>query len=252
MDTSTRPLALGFDPEDVVIVTGGGSGIGRAVALTALAAGLRVSAWDLRGEGLTELVDLAGEAASGRLHTAVCDVADATARQDALAASTEALGPARYLVNNAGPSSQVPLGFDDAVRISVGSVRGLTQEWLDAGAPAGAAMVVTSSVAGNEVGTESDWYSASKAALMGYVRHLAAHHAHRLRANAIGPGMTDTPRLAGFAESDMGHRILGRIPLGRMGRPEEMAGPILFLLSPLASYVNGVFLPVDGGWTITQ
>ena len=154
--------------------------------------------------------------------------------------------------SNAGPSSQVPLDFEEAVRISVGSVRGLTQDWLDAGTPAGAAMVVTASVAGNRVGTESDWYSASKAAVMGYVRHLAAHKADRIRANGIGPGMTDTPRLAGFAQSDMGHHILGRVPLKRMGRPEEMAWPILFLLSPLASYVNGVFLPVDGGWTITQ
>ena len=241
-----EPLTLGFAPGDSLLVTGGGSGIGRAVALGALAAGLRVSAWDLRPDGLGELADQG-------VHTVVCDVADADARAEALAATTAALGGVpRYLVNNAGPSSQIPLDFDEAVRISVGSVRGLTQDWLDAGTPAGAAMVVTASVAGNRVGTESDWYSASKAAVMGYVRHLAAHHADRIRANGIGPGMTDTPRLAGFAESEMGHRILARVPLGRMGRPDEMAGPILFLLSPLASYVNGVFLPVDGGWTVTQ
>jgi len=237
---------LGFTPGDTLLVTGGGSGIGRAVALGALAAGLRVSAWDLRPDGLAELADQG-------IHTAVCDVSDADARAAALTATTAALGGVpRFLVNNAGPSSQVPLEFDEAVRISLGSVRGLTQDWLDAGTPDGAAMVVTASVAGNKVGTESDWYSASKAAVMGYVRHLAAHHADRIRANGIGPGMTDTPRLAGFAESEMGHRILARVPLGRMGRPDEMAGPILFLLSPLASYVNGVFLPVDGGWTVTQ
>jgi NAD(P)-dependent dehydrogenase (short-subunit alcohol dehydrogenase family) len=243
---SNDTINLGFTPGDAVIVTGAGSGIGRAVALGALDAGLRVSGWDLRPDGLGELADQG-------IHTALCDVADATARATALAATIEALGSVpRYLVNNAGPSSQVPLDFEEAVRISVGSVRGLTQDWLDAGTPAGAAMVVTASVAGNRVGTESDWYSASKAAVMGYVRHLAAHRADRIRANGIGPGMTDTPRLAGFAQSDMGHHILGRVPLKRMGRPEEMAWPILFLLSPLASYVNGVFLPVDGGWTITQ
>ncbi|TQK69006.1 MULTISPECIES: SDR family NAD(P)-dependent oxidoreductase [unclassified Nocardioides] len=239
-------INLGFTPGDAVIVTGAGSGIGRAVALGALDAGLRVSGWDLRPDGLEDL------AAKG-VHTAVCDVADASARADALSATTAALGGVpRYLVNNAGPSSQVPLDFEEAVRISVGSVRGLTQDWLDAGTPTGSAMVVTASVAGNRVGTESDWYSASKAAVMGYVRHLAAHKADLIRANGIGPGMTDTPRLAGFAQSEMGHHILGRVPLKRMGRPEEMAWPILFLLSPLASYVNGVFLPVDGGWTITQ
>ncbi|MBM7517945.1 SDR family NAD(P)-dependent oxidoreductase [Nocardioides nitrophenolicus] len=239
-------INLGFTPGDGIVVTGAGSGIGRAVALRAHAAGLRVSGWDLRPDGLE---DLAGQG----IHTAVCDVADAPARAAALHATEQALGGVpRYLVNNAGPSSQVPLDFEEAVRISVGSVRGLTQDWLDAGTPTGAAMVVTASVAGNKVGTESDWYSASKAAVMGYVRHLAAHKADQIRANGIGPGMTDTPRLAGFAQSEMGHHILGRVPLKRMGTPEEMAWPILFLLSPLASYVNGVFLPIDGGWTVTQ
>lgn len=248
-DTTT----WGFREGEAVIVTGAGSGIGRAVALGALGAGLRVSAWDLQPAGLEELAAQVPADSGDRLHTAVCDVSDAAARATALADATRATGGVpRYLVNNAGPSSQVPLAFDEAVRISVGSVRGLTQDWLDAGPPPEAAMIATASVAGNLVGTESDWYSASKAAVVGYVRHLAAHHADRLRANAIGPGMTDTPRLAGFAESEMGHRILARVPLRRMGRPEEMAWPILFLLSPRASYVNGTFLPVDGGWTVTQ
>jgi len=251
--TPGTPVTLGFTTGEAVVVTGAGSGIGRAVAMAALGAGLRVSAWDLQPAGLADLAAQVPSDHRDRLHTAVCDVADASARAAALAEAVTATGGVpRYLVNNAGPSSQVPLAFEDAVRISVGSVRGLTQDWLEAGAPTGAAMVVTASVAGNLIGTESDWYSASKAALVGYVRHLAAHHADRIRANAIGPGMTDTPRLAGFAQSETGHRILARVPLGRMGRPEEMAWPILFLLSPLASYVNGVFLPVDGGWTVTQ
>jgi NAD(P)-dependent dehydrogenase (short-subunit alcohol dehydrogenase family) len=64
--------------------------------------------------------------------------------------------------------------------------------------------------------------------------------------------MTDTPRIAGFADSDMGRRVLARIPFGRMARPDEVAWAILFLLSPLASYINGVLLPVDGGWMVTQ
>ena len=64
--------------------------------------------------------------------------------------------------------------------------------------------------------------------------------------------MTDTPRLAGFAASDVGQRVLGRVPLHRMARPDEIAWVVLFLLSPLASYVNGACVPVDGGWTVTQ
>jgi 3-oxoacyl-[acyl-carrier protein] reductase len=113
-------------------------------------------------------------------------------------------------------------------------------------------MVVTTSVAGNIVGTDSDWYSASKAGLMGYVRHLAAHRAPEFRSNGVAPGMTDTPRLAGFAASDTGKSVLAKNPLGRMATADDIAYATLFLLSPLAAYINGVFLPVDGGWTVTQ
>jgi NAD(P)-dependent dehydrogenase (short-subunit alcohol dehydrogenase family) len=109
-----------------------------------------------------------------------------------------------------------------------------------------------SSVAGNLIGTAPDWYPAAKAAIMGYTRHLAACRYADVRANAVAPGMTDTPRLAGFAASEIGQRALQRIPAKRLARPEEISWAILFLLSPLASYVNGILLTVDGGWTVTQ
>jgi 3-oxoacyl-[acyl-carrier protein] reductase len=251
MSTSSGTVDLGFNAGDVMVVTGAGSGIGRAIALRGTQLGLRVSAWDLREEGLAGLAEEVG-AAGGELHTHVGDVADAAAVAEGFDAVRERFGVPAFLVNNAGPPSSVPLDFDEAVRISVGSVRAMTEAWAREDLPARAAMVATSSVAGNRVGTESDWYSASKAALMGYVRHLAAHRAGEFRANAVAPGMTDTPRLTGFAESETGQRVLGRIPLGRMGTPDEMAWPALFLLSPLAAYVNGLLLVVDGGWTVTQ
>jgi len=158
----------------------------------------------------------------------------------------------RYLVNNAGPSSASDLEFDEALRIAVGSVRRVTDTWLGGGAPPGAALVNIASVAGNLVGTASDWYCAAKAAIMGYTRHLATYRSDEVRSNAVAPGMTDTPRLAGFVESEVGQRVLSRIPLRRMATPDDVAYAVLFLLSPLAGYINGVFLPVDGGWTITQ
>jgi NAD(P)-dependent dehydrogenase (short-subunit alcohol dehydrogenase family) len=108
------------------------------------------------------------------------------------------------------------------------------------------------SVAGNVIGTAPDWYPATKAAIAGYTRHLAAYRFEQVRANAVAPGMIDTPRLTGFAASEIGQRALQRIPAGRLGRPEEISWAILFLLSPLASYVNGAMLIVDGGWTVTQ
>lgn len=242
---------FGFTAGDTLLVTGAASGIGRALALHGARMGLRIFAWDLQAAGLetlrAEVADLGGE-----MTTFAGDVSDPAIVEEGFARLQEAYGVARYLANNAGPPSSVPLEFDEAVRISVGSIRRMTEAWAATGLPAGAAMVATTSVAGNLVGTESDWYSASKAAVMGYIRHLAAHRAGDFRSNAVAPGMTDTPRLAGFADSERGRAILGRIPLGRMGAPDDMALAILFLLSPSAAYVNGVFLPVDGGWTITQ
>ena len=246
----TRP-DLGFTRGDVLLVTGAGSGIGRSLALHGARMGLRISAWDLRPDGLSTLSEeIVG--AGGEVMTVVGDVAEEAVVREGFARLQDTFGVARYLANNAGPPSSVPMEFDEAVRISVGSVRRMTEAWAATGLPAGAAMVATTSVAGNRVGTESDWHSASKAGVMGYIRHLAAHRAGEFRSNGVAPGMTDTPRLTGFAESELGRSIIARIPLRRMGAPDEMALAMLFLLSPLAGYVNGVFLPIDGGWTVTQ
>jgi NAD(P)-dependent dehydrogenase (short-subunit alcohol dehydrogenase family) len=169
-----------------------------------------------------------------------------------IAAALAAVGPARYLVNNAGPPSAVDRPFDDGLLLAAGSVRRVTAAWLDGPAVPDRALVNVASVAGNLIGTAPDWYPAAKAAIAGYTRHLAAHRSPEVRANAVAPGMVDTPRLAGFAASPIGQRALARIPLGRLGAPEEIAYAILFLLSPLAAYVNGAVVVVDGGWTVTQ
>ncbi len=242
---------FGFDAGDAILITGAGSGIGRATAIQAARMGLAVSAWDLVPEGLeTTVAEI--ESLGGTVHSWVGDVSDAVVVGDGIADTVEHLGTPRYLHNNAGPASSSGIGFDDAVRVSLGSVRMMTDAWAAAGPGAGASMVVTTSGAGNVVGTQPAWYSTVKAGLMGYVRHLAAHRADEFRSNGVAPGMTDTPRLAGFAASEVGQRVLTRIPLHRMAQPEDIAFATLFMLSPLAGYINGVFLPVDGGWTVTQ
>ncbi|HVQ92927.1 MAG TPA: SDR family oxidoreductase [Mycobacteriales bacterium] len=246
-----RQIALGFSPGDVVIVTGAGSGIGRATARNAAAVGLAVAGWDLNPDGVAETVrDIEHE--GGRAVAVTADVTDDAQVAAALATSAGRLGEARYLVNNAGPASASELEFDRAITIALGSMRRVTTGWLARGRQDGAALVNVSSVAGNLIGTAPDWYPAAKAGIMGYTRHLAAYRSDVLRANAVAPGMTDTPRLAGFTASEIGQRALARIPLHRLATPDEISWAILFLLSPLASYVNGVLLTVDGGWTVTQ
>lgn len=241
---------LGFAPGDTVIVTGAGSGIGRSTALSAAVVGLAVAAWDIDIDSaaatVQEIQQLGGKAVA-----LTADVTDDGQVAAALAASAK-LGDVRYLVNNAGPASASELTFDQAILAGVGSMRRVTTAWLDDGPPAGAALVNVASVVGNVIGSAPDWYPATKAAVVGYTRHLATYRANVVRANAVAPGLTDTPRMTGFAASELGQRILSRIPLHRMGEPGEIAWAILFLLSPLASYVNGTLLMVDGGWTVTQ
>ncbi|WP_433061731.1 SDR family NAD(P)-dependent oxidoreductase [Dactylosporangium sp. CS-033363] len=218
---------------DTVIVTGGASGIGAAVARLAAEQGLRVIVWDL----------VAVDGGS------VVNVRDPEAVAQAFAAA----GPVRYLVNNAGPASGGPaLAFTDGLAATAGSMELVTSAWLATGPPEGSAVVNVASVAGNLVGTDSAWYSAGKAAIAGYTRHLATRIAPRVRANAVAPGFIDTPRMAGFAGTPLGRSLIERNPMGRAGRPEDVAAAVLFLLSPAAAYVNGVLLPVDGGWTVSQ
>ena len=248
--TVTTQVSLGFAPGDVVIVTGGGSGIGRATALNAGGQGLAVAVWDLNEQGAQETVAQIVDA-GGKALAVTADVTDEAQVGAALDASA-ALGTARYLANNAGPASSSELDFDRAMAVCIGSMRRVATMWLDRGRQDGAALVNVASVAGNVIGTAPDWYPAAKAGIMGYTRHLATYRIADVRANAVAPGMIDTPRLAGFTASEVGRRALGRIPLGRLGRPGEIAWAMLFLLSPLASYINGVLLIADGGWTITQ
>jgi NAD(P)-dependent dehydrogenase (short-subunit alcohol dehydrogenase family) len=248
----TAPTAphFGFATEDVIVVTGAGSGIGRATALRAAEAGLTVAAWDLNAATVAETANrITG--AGGTAIAVTADVGDA-AQIDAGFAASRALGTIRHLANVAGPPSANELDFDDALRLCVGSMKRMVDTWLADGAPENASLVNIASVAGNVIGTASDWYCAAKAGITGYTRHLAAYRSDDVRSNVVAPGMTDTPRLTGFADSAVGQRVLQRIPLGRMGQPDDIAWAVLFLLSPLAGYINGAFLPVDGGWTITQ
>ena len=243
-------LGFGFAAGDVVVVTGGGSGIGRAIAVRAAHLGLHVSVWDLSRTGIDEtLAEIA--AGGGSATGVVADVTDEAQVADALEQAARN-GPVRHLVNNAGPDSFTPLPFDVALARAVGSVRLVTDTWLARGALPGASVVNIASVAGNWVGTASDWYCAAKAGIAGYTRHLATYRRDEVRANAVAPGMTNTARLAGFAESEVGGRILERIPTHAMAEPSDIAWATLFLLSPLAGYVNGVLLPVDGGWMVAQ
>jgi NAD(P)-dependent dehydrogenase (short-subunit alcohol dehydrogenase family) len=241
---------LGFPRGTTVVVTGAASGIGRAVALVAAECGLAVAGWDVDDEGLATL-DAELVAAGARALTVRADVGDESGVETALERTTAELGAVACLVNNAGPSSYGGLAFDEALAVAVGSVRRVTEAWLAQPGSQGGSVVNVASVAGPITGGgAAAWYPAAKAAITGYTRYLAVERPHGIRANAVAPGFTATPRTAAFLDSDAGRAAVARTPLRRAAAASEVARPILFLLSPAASYVNGALLPIDGGLVV--
>jgi NAD(P)-dependent dehydrogenase (short-subunit alcohol dehydrogenase family) len=185
------------------------------------------------------------------------DVTDATACA-ALARRVESeVGPANVVVNNAGiiiretiDSPKAPENWRRVMDVNVNGIFNVVHAWLPALRQTRGNIINVASIA-SFVGVGSTLgYSPSKGAVRLFTQALARDLApDGIRVNAIAPGVIATPMTASTRE-DPG-RLAGfmtRTPLGRVGQPEELIGPIIFLASSMASYVNGVILPVDGGF----
>jgi NAD(P)-dependent dehydrogenase (short-subunit alcohol dehydrogenase family) len=236
---------LGFQPGDAMVVTGAGSGIGRSLALAAAAQGVGVAAWDLSEENATaaarEIEEAGGRAIAIGLHAA-----DPAAVADAWRASTDALGPVALLGAVAGPPSFNERGFTDGVTLAIDCMRVPTESWLEQVDLPERSAVYFSSVQGPRYGAGVPWYTVAKSAVEGYMRSQAAMRPGGIRANAVLPDWTLTPRTQKYVE-DLGGIEWDANPMGRIGTAEDNANAALFLLSPAAGYLNGVSLEVDGG-----
>lgn len=245
------------------IVTGAGSGIGRAIALRLAGEGAAVGLIGQRRAPLDESARLIADA-GGTGHVLPGDVADAGQVRDAVDAFARAAGRLDVLVNAAArnrPAHPV------AERVAE-----LAEDWWAAtldvnltGAfhcckhalrhmvPAGGGSIVniasTSGVAGN---WNQGAYVASKHGLVGLTKSIALDYAqHGVRANAICPGFIETARSATFVAHNRApgwlERKLAEIPLGRLGQPEDVASLAAFLASDEAAYITGAVIPIDGG-----
>jgi len=241
----------------VALVTGGGSGIGRATALEFAGRGAAVMVADFNLEGAQETARQIG-AAGGRAAAVKVDVADEASVKAMVAEAMAAFGRLDYLVNNAGtPVSREPVPFADLDRIDEEFWEKIFQTnlWgmfrcIRAAAPhlkkTRGAVVNLASIAGFSIGAGSSLpYAASKAGVVNLTRNLSIALAPEVRVNAVAPGLVDTPWTQVWPQGRKDGSV-ARTALGRMATPRDIAEVILFFCAG-ADFVTGQTLLCDGG-----
>ncbi|MCW3492714.1 glucose 1-dehydrogenase [Microbacterium sp. SSM24] len=244
---------------EVAIVTGGGSGIGRAIALGLAECGARVGIADASAEG-AEQTAVAIRAAGGEAVAIETDVTSEDGMTDAVAAVEATLGGLSLAVNAAGIADAVPAlelttdQFERMYRINVTGLFRSCQAEARAMIRTGRGSILNlASISGLVSHREmlQAHYNSAKAAVAHLTRSLATEWApHAIRVNSLAPGFTLTPMNAREEVASMRADISRQIPLERFAEPEEMVGPAVFLLSGAGSYCTGVDLVVDGGFTL--
>jgi len=238
----------------VAVVTGASRGLGRPIALELARSGARVGVGHHASERAAAETLAAIEAEGGEGFPVRFDVTDAAAAREALDGVQRAEGRIDVLVNNAGIASDAAFAMsgardfqavvDTSLAGTVNCCRAVIRGMLARG---GGAIVNVASVAGIRAARGQTAYSAAKGAVLAFTRSLAAEVAPRgVRVNAVVPGLLDTGIAARMDPRWLEERSR-QIPLGRLGKGEEVARAVAFLASDEASYVVGAWLVVDGG-----
>jgi NAD(P)-dependent dehydrogenase (short-subunit alcohol dehydrogenase family) len=245
----------------VAVVTGAGSGIGRAIALGYAREGARAVLLDIddksAAEAAKEIRDAGGKAESFAL--------DVTRREDCIAVAkqiADKVGPVSILVNNAGINRRnaftanpeaVIKDWQDIMAINLNGTFNVTHAFLSSLlATKGRIVNIGSIQSFVHVRTpNSPAYTTSKHGVLGFTKALAAELGkHGVRVNAIGPGLIETPLNAAVRANDpaLTRIFLDHTPLGRAGKPEDIVGPAVFLASDMSAYVTGAIVMADGGY----
>lgn len=233
------------------VVTGGGRGIGQAIATVLASHGAAVAVWDLNAGGAEETAATIREA-GGKAVAITADVSAAAAVRAAAARSREELGPVSILVNNAGITNYVPFTdlseetWDEMIRVNLKSQYLVTREFVPGMLEAGWGRMVNISSSSTQTGAPSmAHYAASKGGVIGFTKALAMEFADKgITVNTVTPGFVDTPLLR---ERFDPAQAVANMPMKRAGTPEDIAHAVAYLASEEAAYVTGQTLSVNGG-----
>ncbi|MFN7882958.1 MAG: SDR family NAD(P)-dependent oxidoreductase [bacterium] len=248
--------------DKVVVVTGGGGGIGSATCQRYADEGARVVVWDINLAAADSLVSKI-RASGGDALAVAADLTDFAATGAAVARIEAEFGPIDILVNNAGWDLFVPFlksepdFWSKLIDINLRAVLNITHPVLARMAERKAGRVVSIGSDAGRVGSSGEAvYAACKAGVIAFSKTLAREHArHGITFNVVCPGVTATDMLENFMDASGNKEKLRdaftkAVPLGRMGRPDDLPGAILFLSSDDAAFITGQVISVSGGLTM--
>ncbi len=242
--------------DKVALVTGAGSGIGLAVALAYAKEGAKVVVSDINEQAGHDAVKQI-ESLGGRAAFFKADSSSATENEDLVAFAVNTFGRLDIACNNAGIGGEAALtgnysldGWKKVIDINFNGVFYGCKYQIAAMEKSGGGVIVNmASIHGTVAAPMSSAYTAAKHAVVGLTKNIGAEYGQKnIRCNAVGPGYIDTP-LLGQLDKEHTDTLISKHPIGRLGRPEEVAELVLFLSSDKSSFITGGYYLVDGGYT---